>query len=91
MPWQVREYYRGEQLAYIAAFATGAKLIFGDRPKDITYRRLAALATSVQLDEAFGIQCEEHYRELLGLPKSTYCGESLSAADVIMMQVRMSL
>lgn len=28
----------GEQLAYIAAFATGAQLLFGDRPKDITYR-----------------------------------------------------
>lgn len=37
--WErIRSHYRGEQLAYIAAFSTGAKLIFGDRPKDITYR-----------------------------------------------------
>jgi hypothetical protein len=27
----------GEQLAYVAAFATGALLAFGDRPKPITY------------------------------------------------------
>lgn len=30
--------FNGEQLAYIAAFATGAQLLFGDRPKHITYR-----------------------------------------------------
>ncbi len=35
---QITDYYRGEQLAYITAFATGAKLVFGDRPKDITFR-----------------------------------------------------
>ena len=28
----------GEQLAYVAALAVGAKLAFGDRPKEITYR-----------------------------------------------------
>lgn len=36
--FQIKEYYRGEQLAYICAFATGAKLVFADRPKDISYR-----------------------------------------------------
>ena len=35
---QVSTHFRGEQLAYVAALATGAQLVFGDRPKDITYR-----------------------------------------------------
>jgi hypothetical protein len=35
---QITEQYRGEQLAYIAAFTIGAKLVYGDRPKDITLR-----------------------------------------------------
>lgn len=30
--------YRGEQLVYIAALAHGIPVVFGDRPKDITYR-----------------------------------------------------
>jgi hypothetical protein len=30
--------FNGEQLAYVAALATGAQLAFGDRPKDVTYR-----------------------------------------------------
>ena len=83
---QVRQYYRGEQLAYITAFATGAKLIFGDRPKDITYRRLAAVATSSQLDEAFGLHCVSHYRDLLGLAPAV-SPDVLPASEVIMMQV----
>jgi len=30
--------FRGEQLAYIAALACDTRIVFGDRPKDITYR-----------------------------------------------------
>lgn len=29
-----------EQLVYVAAFAVGATLVFGDRPKQITYARM---------------------------------------------------
>lgn len=29
-----------EQLVYVAAFAVGARLVFGDRPKTITYARM---------------------------------------------------
>ena len=29
-----------EQLVYVAAFAVGARLVFGDRPKQITYSRM---------------------------------------------------
>ena len=42
---QMKSHYRGEQLAYVAAFATGAKLVFGDRPKEITYRCGAAASS----------------------------------------------
>lgn len=38
----MRSSYNGEQLAYIGALATGAPLVFGDRPKDITYRWVMA-------------------------------------------------
>lgn len=42
---QVRDgHFRGEQLVYIAALATNALLVFGDRPKDITYRWVHAAA-----------------------------------------------
>jgi hypothetical protein len=34
----VLDQFRGEQLAYVAAFTVGSKLVFGDRPKDITIR-----------------------------------------------------
>ena len=43
-----------EQLVYVAAFAVGADLLFGDRPKQITYSRmlympsLGAVQCSVQ-------------------------------------------
>jgi hypothetical protein len=30
--------FRGEQLTYIAALAANVPLVFGDRPKDVTYR-----------------------------------------------------
>jgi hypothetical protein len=32
--------YRAEQLVYVAALACGIPLVFGDRPKDITYRQV---------------------------------------------------
>mgnify|MGYP001807792123 CR=1 FL=1 len=35
---QAVENFNGEQLAYIAAMASGSQLLFGDRPKHITYR-----------------------------------------------------
>jgi hypothetical protein len=35
---QAADNFNGEQLAYVAALAVGAKLAFGDRPKQITYR-----------------------------------------------------
>lgn len=55
-----------EQLAYIATFAVGADLIFGDRPKIETYTRLLWLPSLVDLDRAFGAKARENYEELAG-------------------------
>ena len=36
----LKEQLPGEQLVYVAAFAVGAQLMYADRPKDTTIRRL---------------------------------------------------
>ncbi len=48
--------FGGEQLAYIAALAAGAALVFGDRPKEVTYQRLMSLPSLSDLDRTFGAQ-----------------------------------
>jgi hypothetical protein len=85
---QIKGFYRGEQLAYITAFATGARLVSADRPKDISYRRLFALASAADLDEGFGARCEDHYRNALGLPAPSYSGREVKLVERIMMQER---
>jgi hypothetical protein len=49
----------GEQLAYIAALAVGAALVYGDRPKADTYKRLRTVPSIADLDRAFGLQARE--------------------------------
>lgn len=91
---QACENFNGEQLAYIAALATGAHLVFGDRPKHITYRRLWDVPTLHQLDEAFACQAianyQEYYHDIIG--KADAAGGEVSSmtncADDIMMKVR---
>lgn len=101
--------YRGEQLVYIAALTAGAPLVFGDRPKDITYRccdgyrlevhcrslckpfshalrRLYMLPSISQLDEGFGLQAIDNYRQMLGEPLSVNI-DAPSATQLITMQV----
>uniref|UniRef100_A0A7R9V4Q4 Uncharacterized protein n=1 Tax=Chlamydomonas euryale TaxID=1486919 RepID=A0A7R9V4Q4_9CHLO len=85
---QITSHYRGEQLAYIAAFATGARLTFADRPKDISYRRLFAIASAADLDIGFASQVEGAYRESLGLPPPPYPGLDMPVAERIMFQER---
>ena len=66
-PWaQARANLNGEQLAYVAALASGARLAFGDRPKEITYRRLFGAPTLADLDRAFEAEVARQYREMLG-------------------------
>ncbi len=60
-----RQQFGAEQLAYIAAIAVDAALVYGDVPKDVTFRRLLAIPTLRDLDESFGQQSWLNYRELL--------------------------
>lgn len=60
----MKKQFPGEQLAYIAALAVDAPLVFGDRPKAITYRRLLA-RSPIALDEAFGRICAQNYAEMV--------------------------
>jgi hypothetical protein len=54
-----------EHLAYAAAFAVGAQLIHGDRPKLITYQRMLWQPSIVDLDYAFGLQSALNYHDLV--------------------------
>ncbi|GLI71608.1 hypothetical protein VaNZ11_016873 [Volvox africanus] len=85
---QVRSGYNGEQLAYIGAFTTGAPLVFGDRPKDITYRRLFGMTTILHLDQGFSYAAVQNYRTFLGLPPLPYDPDNLPVTEQIMMQER---
>ncbi|MEW5300245.1 MAG: hypothetical protein WDW36_003187 [Sanguina aurantia] len=93
-PWEselwktITKNYNGEQLTYVGALTTGAHLVFGDRPKDITYRRLLHLTTLKQLDEGYSHQCVANATAILGLPPSPYEPESLPVSEQIMMQER---
>ena len=62
---QMKTQLPAEALVYAAAFAVDARLVFGDRPKDVTYRRLVSVTTLAQLDETFGNQSARNYRLLL--------------------------
>jgi hypothetical protein len=59
----------GEQLATIAALASGSRLLYGDRPKAVTYRRLVHMCSAVDLDVAFGLRSARNYAEAVGLPR----------------------
>ena len=54
-----------EVLVYAAAFTVGATVVYGDRPKAVTYRRLMATPTLAELDGTFAAQSERNYRLLL--------------------------
>lgn len=59
---QAASNFNGEQLAYVAGLAVGAPVLFGDRPKSLTYRRLWHALSSEDLDAAFE---DERVREAL--------------------------
>jgi hypothetical protein len=60
---QASQNFNGEQLAYVAGLAVGASVLFGDRPKEQTYRRLWHGLTAEDLDAAFE---DERVRETVG-------------------------
>lgn len=53
-----------EHLAYVAALCVEAALVFGDRPKTTTYRRMLCCPSAADLDAAFAIQCWSNYHDL---------------------------
>jgi hypothetical protein len=68
--WQeVKSRLFGEQLAVIAGLAVGADVVYGDRPKETTYRRLLHMCSAVDLDRNFGFRSAQNYREALGLER----------------------
>ena len=60
---QVREAAPAEQVALVAALVRNAPLVFGDRPKEVTFRRLFA-ESEAELDAAFGAQCASNFASL---------------------------
>ena len=60
-----RQQFGAEQLAYIAAIAVDAALIYGDVAKDATFRRLLVVPTLPDLDKSYGQQSWLNFRELL--------------------------
>lgn len=57
-----------EQLVYVAALAAGVPLVYGDRPKAVTYGRMLGLCSAAELDATFARQTEAEVRQLAGLP-----------------------
>jgi hypothetical protein len=68
---EVKSKMFGEQLAVIAGLAVGADLVYGDRPKETTFRRLLHMCSSVDLDRNFGFRSAQNYRESLGLHRDS--------------------
>lgn len=85
---QIVQYHNGEQLAYISALAAGTHLVFGDRPKDITYRRLYCLPTIAQLDQAYAAQVVSNYQDTLGKAPPKYEPLAASRVQQILMEER---
>ncbi|KAK9818007.1 hypothetical protein WJX72_005637 [[Myrmecia] bisecta] len=87
--WQaIQRQFAGEQLAYIAAFATAARVVYGDRPKEETYRRLAAAPTLVDLDQAFAVASMRNYKELVTDLPHVPADEQLTCVERIMLTER---
>lgn len=73
-----------EQIAYVASLAVDAPLVYGDRPKGVTFARLFAASTAAQLDAAFGVQTAANYDSLAGCEQS---GTSSTAAEDVFDRV----
>ena len=54
-----------EQIAFAAALSVDARIVFGDRPKDVTMKRLVS-ADATELDAAYGKRSCLNYLALLG-------------------------
>jgi hypothetical protein len=63
---QVKERMYGEQLAAVAGLTVGARLVYGDLPKDVTFRRLLHGCSVVDLDRSFGHRSAQNFADMLG-------------------------
>jgi hypothetical protein len=63
---EVKQLMYGEQLAAVAALTVGARLVYGDLPKDVTFRRLLHRCSAVELDRSFGHRSAQNFASLLG-------------------------
>ena len=64
--WQaLSQHFAGEQLAYVASLSKGARVVFGDRPKRETVRRLAEDLSAADLDAAVAAQASSNTLECL--------------------------
>lgn len=76
-------------MAYVAALAVGAPLVFGDRPKSVTFSRLLAAGDASTLDAAFGAQAAAYYAEVCGAAPATPSADD--AFEVCVMRERDAL
>ncbi|CAG9463091.1 unnamed protein product [Pedinophyceae sp. YPF-701] len=53
-----------EHLVAIAAIANDAEIVFADRPKDLTYKRILADTSAKELDAAYSWQARHNYLEM---------------------------
>mmetsp|Transcript_54871 Transcript_54871/g.174397 ORF Transcript_54871/g.174397 Transcript_54871/m.174397 type:complete len:343 (-) Transcript_54871:76-1104(-) len=87
-PWedpswaQVAAAMSGEQLAYVAALAVGAQVVYGDRPKARTLERLLEIPTLEEADEAFAAHALYNYQELLEGGSCLAAAEAARGGDV---------
>jgi hypothetical protein len=64
--WQaLAGHFAGEQLAYVAALASGARLVHGDRPKHLTLARLARGGSLAELDTAVAAANAANYASIV--------------------------
>jgi hypothetical protein len=77
-----------EQLVYVAAFAVGACLVFGDRPKQITYSRMLWMPSIVDLDEAYGTMSSANYADLASQAPQRRAAASTSATESALLGER---
>ena len=71
-----------EQLAVIAALAINAQILYGDRPKPVTYQRLMHLCSTADLDRSFGARASQHMCDLLERSTGQAQHRGADAADV---------
>lgn len=85
--WQeVRTKMYGEQLAVIAALTVGAQILYGDRPKALTYKRLLHCCSAADLDDAFGRRSAQNFREMLGHRTDGHSDVSSMVENVLMTE-----